>query len=172
MWVTIREIDNSFCGVSSTLIAAICVSISAVQLAWFLNSPVLSRKGDTLRREGWICFSVTWNVTGSCEFPQRIPFSPCDVGVRSDTWICFLLFKCSLAPMHGFVTCWYGIFLMYEQFFFFFFLKRMFLKSSVELDIKAVKIIVHLWLFKMVFCLKLYLLLIPLQLVCFWGIPI
>ena len=57
------------------------------------------------------------------------------------------------------------VFLMYEQFFFF--LNRMFLKSSVEIDIKTFKIIVHLRLFKMVFCLKLYLLLITLQSVCF-----
>ena len=43
------------------------------------------------------------------------------------------------------------------------FLNKMFLKSSVEMDIKAFKIIVHLQPFKMVFFKKLYLLLVTLQ---------
>ena len=43
------------------------------------------------------------------------------------------------------------------------FLNKIFLKSSVEMDIKAFKIIVHLQPFKMVFFKKLYLLLVTLQ---------
>lgn len=59
MWVPIREVDNSFCGVSSTLIAA-CVSTSAVRLAWFLHFPLLSRKRDTLIQESWTWVLYYW----------------------------------------------------------------------------------------------------------------